>query len=1326
MKNIDCYHHNNNNNNNVMRFNFLYYLTRICVIAIITSNLMIYDTTANANKFGSSNPKSQLLATKKWRYANNKNTKKTIRHNDCINNDDNIRIESLSSNSIIQIPIVDMFIEQFRDDMIFTNLSDNNNDNPKMDNIDDNTSSSSSDDPISEDSQDTPTIIDDATIAVKEHKKSNAIGDPDGDGSDDDDDDDDINDDDYDNFSDWEDIFNDIETELINEQSLDNDDAATEVQLEVEYVKTNDDNVDNEVIKVTNHHDINNNEVTTASTTVTTNQEDFETSSSKSSSKGGIGIRFGNIGRNNNKSNNNRRGNKIDSTTTSSNDLIRQQILEAPQTIKIALNCIWNSLLIAPPSIPAMEYLHNNAKSIDVVSKLRLDRRTLYAGLMFEWNGNIYTKSSGTTTKSSSSATGTTTTKSKVSTSHRKFLDQSISQALQAALSLASQPVWRKSFPRTSGIRLYKHIDTPLSSSEIDQSQTVSTRGCTLAMQETIAMALAHSLGAGFVVIDDKILARVRVEIKKSGIHVNDEDIKPTSLIKALFHMARNNHNNNDLPTISPSSSSSLKRKNTSSSTTKNNNQTKYNNNKKKTSISKAMFDDLKSGLDDPFDDRASTSCNEMKKWEELWYSSSIDQDKEKNTSSSSSIINNNNPVDQANVIVNDQNPSPLVIFLRVDSSTNILSSKSTVEFLIKECDSSDSTNLLVLGRGIDINTETLPHEPVMTTSESSTSIPNDYSTQVSQSLPGAAPWFGFTSNNQNASGQNDPEGSRRFNIFLSRTIDQETGSPGIIGAIATPQAGNLFPHLMAMQARARLQQQSKEQQEENDSPMRAELEKWATMLHQQMQTSSGDPLPPPQFFNATFTVTTDTDGQSSSSSTVLPPASLPPEVIQQTLEHAMSELLDRLAKQNEDGKSTESDLSPELQRAFSQVLRNENFRKGIAENLARAAPALSDPKCQGVLLSVFVPPPHQTNRFSTSSINSEQEGKQSNDKMGGWFQKILNNQEENGDDPASKMQKRVRTMAAAAAVLAAQKAEHMKNSKNAEKNTKYENKAERNLKRLESICRPIIIKTPTDPVRAKSWDGWINRERGAVIFRQNRKVLIEQLKTHYLSLQEHTGTRGAGSAIRSMLSVRSIADEMDDVIKCTIEIEAAKSQRQHKSPNQIHENEMKLDVDMTLSQLLVTDNFIVETEELYPSSSSIIVSTVDADKRRDDTNKDAIQFIHPSSLEKALTMICRISPSPGGGSGTSSSGGGGVTHRTREEIASLAQDKHERALVSQVVSPQDIGVTYDMIGGLTEVKELLRQSITYPLKFPHLYCEGIAREAVKGVLLFGPPGTLF
>lgn len=121
-------------------------------------------------------------------------------------------------------------------------------------------------------------------------------------------------------------------------------------------------------------------------------------------------------------------------------------------------------------------------------------------------------------------------------------------------------------------------------------------------------------------------------------------------------------------------------------------------------------------------------------------------------------------------------------------------------------------------------------------------------------------------------------------------------------------------------------------------------------------------------------------------------------------------------------------------------------------------------------------------------------------------------------------------------------------------------------------------------------------------------------------------------------------------------------------------------------------------------------------------SEKEKTHFVHPKSIEKALSTVSRINPSPSGASVLGSPQA--VTHRTKEEITELAQDKHERALVSQVVSPQDIGVSYDMIGGLSEVKELLRQSITYPLKFPHLYNEGIAREAVKGVLLFGPPGT--
>jgi hypothetical protein len=97
-------------------------------------------------------------------------------------------------------------------------------------------------------------------------------------------------------------------------------------------------------------------------------------------------------------------------------------------------------------------------------------------------------------------------------------------------------------------------------------------------------------------------------------------------------------------------------------------------------------------------------------------------------------------------------------------------------------------------------------------------------------------------------------------------------------------------------------------------------------------------------------------------------------------------------------------------------------------------------------------------------------------------------------------------------------------------------------------------------------------------------------------------------------------------------------------------------------------------------------------------------------ALETALAMVCKTSvPRPGM-----------PVLRTKEEVAGLAQNRHEHALVANVIMPQDIGVTYAMIGGLSDVKETLRQCVTYPLKFPHLYAEGLAADSVKGVLLFG------
>ena len=59
-----------------------------------------------------------------------------------------------------------------------------------------------------------------------------------------------------------------------------------------------------------------------------------------------------------------------------------------------------------------------------------------------------------------------------------------------------------------------------------------------------------------------------------------------------------------------------------------------------------------------------------------------------------------------------------------------------------------------------------------------------------------------------------------------------------------------------------------------------------------------------------------------------------------------------------------------------------------------------------------------------------------------------------------------------------------------------------------------------------------------------------------------------------------------------------------------------------------------------------------------------------------------------------------------------------------EVVSPSEIPVTFDDIGGLDDIIEELRESVIYPLTLPHLYASHSSLlTAPSGVLLYGPPG---
>ena len=942
---------------------------------------------------------------------------------------------------------------------------------------------------------------------------------------------------------------------------------------------------------------------------------------------------------------------------------------------------------------------------------------------------------------------------------------------------------------------------------------------CTMAMQETVSVALAHSLSAGMVLLDDEAIDSIRQRLLSNptlDLDSSSAILRPAKIINALCRLAEEGRFNSY---ISSNDYDCAK-------------------------LSHRINRDIAMGLDDPNDSLVIESFRLMKEDEERWRNDCEDnftpKSSEGQTDSSTS------------------RPLPLLIFLRTSASTGLLKSRSTVDFIARESVRHDSIHLLVLGRGVDAATEDLtdipgkvvmregllgstshrmpqahpqiqqqqnpfanmmPNMPQPTQFDGMSLNPSGMMPHPGQDQQGPGPG-GFTGQNLNASGINDPPGSRRFNIFLARTVDPE-GNPGIMGAIAPPEVGNLFPKMVVM-----IQQQFNNAAQGggagNPQGFDAEnMAKWAELMRSQMesmqQQSADNESLAPQFFNASIGGLPNTKS----------PNAPPPEVVQKAIQDAMNGVVDRLAKMNDDGQQAKegSKLPPHLAKAFSQILRNPQLRRGITENLARAAPALVDPRCQGIMLSVYVPPSdgkhrgampgHAFNKeaklASSARVQAAQEQQQHHQQgVGGWLNKILsssksrpdededlseNEEEESGEEPItvsldedceivtecdvvgeeeeeaqgsesdievvdldaaddgdamsceaesetmitdeddensqSKRRRRsrrsrrkskistkdrIRNLAVAASVLKEKQAEAAEKEADLKKShltpeQRTAAKVRRNLQRLNALSRPIPLLTPTDPVRSRSWKSWIDREIGAVVFRTNRRALNAELGHRALKIRQDAGTKGAGIILRQMISVKDLSREMEQIIKSAVEIEAARSQRAHESPweqrNRDQVNKKGRKNDKTLDQLMI--------EEKWQSAvgNSGGVKTIKT------------QFIHPSSIESAITLVCGIGASPSGGASSSALTAGASAHlRTKEQLAELAKDKHEKALLSQVALPSEIGVSYDMIGGLAHVKELLRQSITYPLRYPHLYSEGIAKEAVKGVLLFGPPGT--
>ncbi|KAL4422596.1 hypothetical protein ABPG75_008793 [Micractinium tetrahymenae] len=77
-----------------------------------------------------------------------------------------------------------------------------------------------------------------------------------------------------------------------------------------------------------------------------------------------------------------------------------------------------------------------------------------------------------------------------------------------------------------------------------------------------------------------------------------------------------------------------------------------------------------------------------------------------------------------------------------------------------------------------------------------------------------------------------------------------------------------------------------------------------------------------------------------------------------------------------------------------------------------------------------------------------------------------------------------------------------------------------------------------------------------------------------------------------------------------------------------------------------------------------------------------------------------------------------------KQALRDVAVDQYEKQLLSEVIPPEEINVSFDDIGALEAVKNTLHEVVILPLQRPELFMRGSLNKPTKGLLLFGPPGT--
>eukprot|EP01004_Peranema_trichophorum_P001550 NODE_118_length_3592_cov_50.752666_g100_i0.p1 GENE.NODE_118_length_3592_cov_50.752666_g100_i0~~NODE_118_length_3592_cov_50.752666_g100_i0.p1 ORF type:complete len:1162 (-),score=251.75 NODE_118_length_3592_cov_50.752666_g100_i0:106-3072(-) len=138
----------------------------------------------------------------------------------------------------------------------------------------------------------------------------------------------------------------------------------------------------------------------------------------------------------------------------------------------------------------------------------------------------------------------------------------------------------------------------------------------------------------------------------------------------------------------------------------------------------------------------------------------------------------------------------------------------------------------------------------------------------------------------------------------------------------------------------------------------------------------------------------------------------------------------------------------------------------------------------------------------------------------------------------------------------------------------------------------------------------------------------------------------------------------------------------------------------------------VLKTTLTLDSAKQIVSWTVSKylqDNNTNEQSEDTPLEIQPKHIQYAMELFNRMKSNKS---------------FTKLKDAQLTDNEYEKRLISEVIQPSQINVTFDQIGSHDKVKQMLSEVVLLPLTRPGLFTRSSLLKPCKGMLLFGPPGT--